>query len=203
MSAGSFGDNEESAFKRSVASEISEVDENDVTNVVASDVTTRRGRRSKRKLTSDASSAIEVSYTLEISVDAGSETGDVFDMIVNELTAAVTSGALETAIQSQTIFAGVSVDESSYEEPKTFTVVYAPASNLAAENGGGGGNMVSVAAGASLGGALLVGLGVFAWRRYKVVANRSFASDEQHKRRVSPQMVELPEVHVEMSEETN
>ena len=153
-------------------------------------------------MTSDASSAIEVSYTLEISVDAGSETGDVFDMIVNELTAAVTSGALETAIQSQTIFAGVSVDESSYEEPKTYTVVYAPASNPAAENGVGGGNMASVA-GASLGGALLVGLGVFAWRRYKVVANRSFASDEQHKRRVSPQMVELPEVHVEMSEETN
>ena len=70
-----------------------------MTNVVATDVATRRTRAVRRRLVS-SSDAVDVSYTLEVDVEDGADTDAVFESLVADLTEAVSSGDLTESIQT-------------------------------------------------------------------------------------------------------
>ena len=123
VSASSFGTSQVSAFKSSLSSTIHDVTIDSITNVVVTDVTSRRRRLLFR-------GSVDVGYSIGVTVESSSASSasSLFSTITSELTTAVTSGTLATVIANASGFNNVSLDNSTYVEPSnyTVTVVYSP-----------------------------------------------------------------------------
>ena len=104
------------------------VNEEDITNINATNRVSSSSPSSRRLSSSDVS-GVDVSYDLEIDVDieSGENTSTVFSTVVDELTTAVSSGTLNAALHNQSVFAAnVSLVNTSDVAPTDYEAWFPP-----------------------------------------------------------------------------
>ena len=135
--------------------------------IVKSDITEISAASTRRRL---QSGGVEISYTIELRVeatdDAASIADDFLEAATAALTTAVTSGSFATTLQAAAVaFASVTVDvtatTAAIEATTTTFIVTTPTPTVATGGGGGGGSAADMgpAIGGAAAGVFVVGIG--------------------------------------------